>query len=55
MLDGIYVKTLFRGSTFKIERKIVYISGVKIYDNTYIVDLKSDLSEEFKEKLKEHQ
>ena len=34
---------------------VIYNLGKIVYYNISIVDLKSDLSEEFKEKLKEHQ
>ena len=55
MLDGIYFDPIDESETYSIVRKTIYKSGVKVYENIIIVDKKSDLSEEFKEKLKEHQ
>jgi hypothetical protein len=55
MLDGIYVETEFETDTYRIVRRTEYKSGLIVYQNYFIVDKPSNLSEEFKEKLKEYE
>ena len=55
MLDGIYVETELETDTYRIVKRTEYKSGIIVYQNYFIIDKPSNLSEEFKQKLKEYQ
>jgi hypothetical protein len=55
MFDGPYVFRIKESEISYILVTIIYQKGKIIYHNKQIVDKPSNLSEEFKEKLKEHQ
>ena len=55
MLDGPYTRIIEETTSYRIILLSIYKSGVIIFENLIYVDLKSNLSEEFKEKLKEYQ
>ena len=55
MCNGPYVFRIKESEISYVLVKIIYEKGKVIYYNEQIVDKPSDLSEEFKEKLKEYQ
>lgn len=55
MRNGPYVFRINENEKSYILHTIIYEKGKIIYENKQIVDKPSDLSEEFKEKLKEYQ
>jgi hypothetical protein len=55
MRNGPYVYRIKESEKSYVLVKIIYEKGKVIYYNEEIVDKKSNLSEEFKEKLKEYE